>query len=201
MARRIDFYFDFSSPYAYFAALEINVLGKKHDCEVRWHPILLGAVFKTTGAKPLLQMPLKGAYAQHDLERTARMKGLPFCLPASVPFVSLAASRLFYWIAEEQDVALAQSFARNVFKAGYQMGMDISAPVVISDIAVALGVSRDQVEEALTSPVVKTRLREEVTAAEEQGVFGSPFFLVEGEAFWGYDRLQMLDDWLSRGGW
>ncbi|WP_020592298.1 2-hydroxychromene-2-carboxylate isomerase [Kiloniella laminariae] len=201
MDRRIDFYFDFSSPYAYFAALEINGLGKKHDCPVHWHPVLLGAIFKTTGAKPLLQMPLKGAYAQHDLERTARMKGLPFCLPASVPFVSLAASRLYYWITDERDAALAQSFARNVFKAGYQMGMDISAPGVISDIAVALGLSREQVEEALVSPVVKATLRAEVTAAEEQGVFGSPFFLIEGEAFWGYDRMPVLDSWLSRGGW
>ncbi len=200
MSGALDFYFDFSSPYAYFAAMEIDDFGAKHGLTVHWRPILLGAVFKKTGVKPLLQTPLKGEYAQHDLERTARMKRLPFVLPANFPFASLAASRVFYWI-RHQDEDLARSFAKNIFKAGYQMGLDISDPQTIVDLSSALGLDSGRVGPALQSDIVKEELRNEVSLAEQRGVFGSPFFIFEDEQFWGYDRLPTLDAWLTQKGW
>ena len=77
----IDFYFDFSSPYGYLAAHKIDEMAGLYDREVDWKPVLLGVIFKTTGAQPLLDIPIKGVYARRDMERTARMMGLPFTLP------------------------------------------------------------------------------------------------------------------------
>jgi 2-hydroxychromene-2-carboxylate isomerase len=200
MKNVIDFYFDFSSPYAYFASMEIDELAKKHGLSVHWHPILLGAIFKKTGAKPLLQTPLKGDYAHHDLERIARKKRLPFTLPVNFPFAALAACRAFYWIRREDD-NLAISFAKNIFKAGYQMRLDISDPKTVIDLSSALGLDSGRIEPALSSETIKEELRNEVSLAEQRGVFGSPFFIFEDEHFWGHDRMATLDEWLSHKGW
>ena len=85
MANPIDFYFDFSSPYGYFAATKIEALAAKHGRAVTWRPILLGAVFKITGGQPLPTIPLKGSYAAHDLKRSARLFNVPFKLPTKFP--------------------------------------------------------------------------------------------------------------------
>ena len=70
MAAAIDFYFDFTSPYGYLASTAINALAAKYERSVNWHPVLLGAVFKTTGGLPLVAIPLKGPYSERDILRT-----------------------------------------------------------------------------------------------------------------------------------
>ncbi|MBI4741684.1 MAG: DsbA family protein, partial [Betaproteobacteria bacterium] len=72
MSEPLDFTFDFSSPYGYLASEKIDALAGKYGRKVRWHPILLGVVFKATGATPLTQAPLKGEYSLHDFSRSAR---------------------------------------------------------------------------------------------------------------------------------
>ncbi|KKJ76827.1 hypothetical protein WH95_10305 [Kiloniella litopenaei] len=200
MNRVLDFYFDFSSPYAYFAAMDVDKLAERHSLALHWHPILLGAIFKKTGAQPLLSMPLKQDYAQHDLERTARLKKQPFIMPPQMPFMSLAACRAFYWL-KQQDNKLAHSFAKNVFKAGYQMGLDVSNSAVVTDLVVALGFKEDKIQAGLKEQWVKDELRSAVDKAESLGVFGSPYFIYNNEPFWGYDRMPLLDDWITKEGW
>ena len=106
MTAPIDFYFDFSSPYGYLAAEQIDDLAAKHGREVAWRPILLGAVFPQTGSQPLLNIPLKGDYARRDIERSARLLGISFQIPPGFPFMSVAACRAFYWL-HDQDPAKA----------------------------------------------------------------------------------------------
>ena len=72
MADMLEFWFDFSSPYAYFGALDIEALAAKHKRRVLWRPFLLGAAFKTTGMQPLINMPMRGDYARRDWARLAR---------------------------------------------------------------------------------------------------------------------------------
>ena len=68
-ATPIDFYIDFSSPYGYFASQKIEALAAKYDRTVRWHPLLLGVIFKQTGGAPLTEVPLKGEYSKRDFAR------------------------------------------------------------------------------------------------------------------------------------
>src|SRR3972149_6432239 len=98
MANAIDFYFDFSSPYGYLASAKIDELAAKHARTVAGRPILLGAVFKTTGQQPLPTIPMKGSYAKHDLARSARLFGVPFKLPSKFPVAGQAPSRALYWV-------------------------------------------------------------------------------------------------------
>lgn len=200
MASPIDFYFDFSSPYGYFAATRIDVIAAKYGREVAWRPILLGAVFKITGQQPLPAIPLKGSYAMHDLARSARLFGVAFKLPSRFPIAAQVPSRAFYWVGD-RDPALAKELARALYRAYFAENRDISSPEVTAGVAAGLGLERDEVLQALNDPAVKERLRIEVDAAIERGVFGSPYIVIDGEPFWGSDRLDQVEKWLATGGW
>ena len=200
MANPIDFYFDFSSPYGYFASTKIDELAVKYGRTVTWRPILLGAVFKITGQQPLPTIPLKGSYAKHDLLRTARLFKVPFKLPSKFPIAGQAPSRAFYWVGDK-DPALARKLAHALYHAYFAEDRDISNPEVTANVAAKLGVDREQLTQALNDPAVKERLRSEVDAAIERGVFGSPYIVIDGAPFWGSDRLDQVERWLETGGW
>ncbi len=200
MAEAIDFYFDFSSPYGYLAAERIDAIGQKHGRQVIWRPFLIGVVFKATGGEPLLNIPLKGDYARTDLERAARLLGVKFTLPSPFPFMSVAASRAFYWL-DDQDPGLARDFAKAVYRASFTEGRDMSAAAAVVSVAAELGVDGEALSAALQDQAVKDRLRAEVEEAIARGVFGSPFIMVDGEPFWGHDRLDHVDRWIETGGW
>ena len=72
---------------------------------------------------------------------------------------------------------------------------------VVTDIATALSVNKDSLLLAINSNALKDRLKKETKVAVERGVFGSPFFFVDGEPFWGVDRLDDIEQWLGTGGW
>ncbi|MGH6948386.1 MAG: 2-hydroxychromene-2-carboxylate isomerase [Kiloniellales bacterium] len=200
MPAAIEFYFDFSSPYGYLAAQRIDAIAARHDRAVAWKPFLLGAIFKTTGAKPLLEIPLKGSYAARDLQRSARQLGVPFRLPEPFPFAAVAASRAFYW-AWDEDNADARELAKALYHAAFGEGRSIAGAEEVAGIAAGLGYQRHEVAAVLADPRIKDRLREEVAGAEAKGVFGSPYILVDGEPFWGHDRLHEVELWLAQGGW
>jgi 2-hydroxychromene-2-carboxylate isomerase len=200
MKTPIDFYFDFSSPYGYFASARIDEIAARHGRAVTWRPILLGAVFKVTGQQPLPTIPLKGNYAKHDLARSARLLGLPFKLPTKFPIAGTAPSRAFYSVTEKNP-ALAGKLARALFSAYFADDRDISAPEVTTDVAAKLGFNKEGIAQALNDAAVKDRLRREVDAAIGLGVFGSPYIVIDGEPFWGADRLDQVEKWLATGGW
>ena len=200
MINPIDFYFDFSSPYGYFASAKIEALAAKYGRSAVWRPILLGAVFKITGQQPLPTIPLKGSYASHDLARSARLFGVPYKMPEKFPVSGTAPSRAFYWVSD-RDPALAKQLAQALYHAYFAEGRDISSPEITANVAARLGLEKDQVLQALNDPAVKERLKTEVDAAIERGVFGSPFFIIDKEPFWGSDRLDQVERWLATGGW
>lgn len=200
MAAPIEFYFDFSSPYGYLGAQQIDEIGAKHGREVAWKPFLIGAVFKTTRSEPLLGIPMKGDYARIDLPRAARRLGVPFILPSPFPFMSVAACRAYYWLSD-RDPAKAKELAKAIYRASFGEGQDMSGAQAVVEVAAGLGVDSGELSAALQDQAVKDRLRREVDAGIEKGVFGSPFILVDGEPFWGHDRLDTVDKWLETGGW
>ena len=200
MAQPIDFYFDFSSPYGYFAAHKIDALAGRHGREVTWHPILLGAVFKSSGQQPLTTIPLKGDYAKRDFERSARFLDVPFALPSKFPVSTVAPARAFYSLAD-RDPPAAKRLALALYEAYFAQDRDISSPEVTIDVATKLGLDKEELAHALNDAAVKDRLRREVDDAIGRGVFGSPYIVVDGEPFWGSDRLDQVDRWLETGGW
>ncbi len=196
----IDFYFEFSSPYGYFASLRIDDIAAKHGRKTVWRPFLLGVVFKITGHSPLTDQPLRGDYARLDFDRSARLQKTPFMMPEEFPVLSIAAARAFYWF-EERDPAQAKQLAQALYFRIFGEGVNISAPEAVIAVAETLGVDGAELAAGLQDPAVKERLKAETQAAIDRGVFGSPFVIVDGEPFWGADRLDQVDAWLESGGW
>lgn len=199
MTQAIDFYFDFSSPYGYFASMRIEALAARHDRKVQWHPLLLGAIFKTTGAQPLPMVPLKGEYAFHDFERSARFHGIEYRRPAKFPLPTQLAARAMLWVRQTHGEGRAVEFAKAMYRAYFVEGRDISDTEVIAGVASALGLDAAALIDGANDASMKERLKTDIESAMARGVFGSPFVFVDGEAFWGIDRFDQIEALLKNG--
>ncbi len=200
MTDSIKFYFDFSSPYSYFAAHKIEATVAPFGREVAWRPFMLGKAFGLTGGKPLTETPMKGDYCKHDWERLARFMEVPWVFPDPFPIATQAAARAFYWL-DDQDTALAKKFALAAFESYFGRGENISSPNKVAEIAATLGVDGEQLLAAVADEAIKQRLKDETQSAIDAGVFGAPYFIVDGEGIWGADRMWMIKRWLKSGGW
>ena len=199
-AEPIDYYFEFSSPYGYIASHLVDAMGTRLGREIRWRPFLLGPVFKATGSAPLVEIPMKGEYSRRDFVRSARFHGVTLNMPTKFPIGTVAGVRAFYWI-EDRDPKKARAFARTLYDEYFVANRDIGAPETVIEVAGTVGVDKAALQAALGDSAVKERAKAEVDGAMAKGVFGSPFFIVDGEPFWGCDRIPMLEDWVKRGGW
>ena len=195
----LDFYFDFSSPYGYLAAEKIDALAAAHGRSVLWHPILLGVTFKATGLAPLPAIPLKGEYSLRDIARSARFLGVPYRKPTVFPIPTQHAARAFLWL-NDRDPQQARAFGLAAYRAYFTEDVNISDLAAVLEIAAAQGVDRDALSAVLAGAEIKARLVAEVELAMARGVFGSPFIIVDGEPFWGADRLPQIEKWLETGG-
>jgi len=198
-AAHIDFWFDFSSPYAYIAASWVDALAAAHHRTVRRHAILLGALFQHDGLKPPVAYPLKGAYSLRDFARTARFHGLAYTPPPVFPMATHNAARVFWWQQHTQGDAAAARWAQHVFRAAFARGLAVHETPVLKTLAAEAGLNADEAEAACTNPTWKDRLRQANEEAVAAGVFGAPFFRIDGEPFWGNDREPQLRRWLAQG--
>jgi 2-hydroxychromene-2-carboxylate isomerase len=199
MAAPIDFYFDFSSPYGYLASHKIDALAAKHGREATWRPFLLGVAFKATGVQPLPTIPIKGEYAKHDFLRSARFHGVPYRHPVTFPIASVAPTRAFYWL-DAQDPKRAKELARALYAAYFLEDVDISNADNVVAVAAKLGLAADAVRAGISDQAIKDRTKAAVDRALAAGAFGSPYIVVDGEPFWGVDRLDQIEKWLATGG-
>lgn len=202
MAAPLAFYFDFISPYGYFASLRIEELAARHGRAVDWRPMLLGvAVLKVMGLKPLLETPLKGDYIRRDVLRHARRHGVRLGRDLNASAGNpLPPARAFYWVKQHHP-PLAAPMAHALYHALWAQGRDLSTPEAVAAIALPAGLHASEVIEGAASDEAAALLRNAVAASIREGVFGSPTIVVDGEPFWGADRLAEVDEWLTVGGW
>ena len=199
MSNPIEFFFDLSSPYGYFASTQIEALATKHGREVVWRPYLMGAALKLMNQPPNVEIPLKGDYARRDFDRTARWFGVPFRTPDPFPVATVAAARAFYWV-DAQDPKRAKEFAMALYKAYFVEGINISDAENVVGVGATMGLDAEALRAGMAAPAVKERLKAVTDEAVRRNIFGSPFIVVDGEPFWGTDRLPQVERWLANGG-
>lgn len=200
--RPIDFYFDFSSPYSYIASEWIEALAARHGRTVNWKAILLGATFQAAELRTPVAHPIKREYSLIDFERSARFAGVPLVMPTRFPIPTQNAARVYWWLHDQQAVnasATASAWARHGLRAYFARGVDLSDAQRLRELAVEFGLDAQQAEAVWNDPHWKLRLREVTGAAIAAGVFGAPFFVVDGEPFWGNDRRTQIERWLESG--
>lgn len=202
MPAPIRFHFDFISPYGYFASLRIEELAARHGRTVDWRPMLLGvSVLRVMGLKPLLDTPLKGSYIRHDVRRHARRHGLQLGrdLDAS-PGNPLSPARALCWVRRHHP-ELQSRVVHALYHAYWAQGRNLSTPEAVAQVLQPLGLDPAVVAEGAASAEAAALLRNTVGASIEAGIFGSPTIVIDGEPFWGADRLADVDEWLRVGGW
>jgi 2-hydroxychromene-2-carboxylate isomerase len=198
----LHFYFDFISPYGYFASLRIEELAARHGRKVEWHAMLLGvSVLKVMGLKPLMETPLKSDYMRRDVLRYIRRHNLTVRRDVDAPmFGPLPAARAFHWVKHHQP-ELAPPLAHALFHAAWADGRDLATAADVAAVALPAGLDAQALRAAIDGSEASALLRRAVDASLKAGIFGSPTVVVDGEPFWGVDRLPDVDEWLARGGW
>ncbi len=193
----IEFWFDLSSPYAYFASLRIDDIAAGHGRSVIWRPFLLGLMFRVTGNAPLTEQPLKGDYARRDWERLARMDGVPFVMRPDFPLRTQVPARMILATRETSGESSAGDLAKALLASLFADGLDISDPAIAAHVGARVGLDPAELTDAAGDDAWRSALRRQCDEAGSRGIFGSPWIVVDGEPFWGADRLPMVERWLS----
>lgn len=198
---KLQFWYDFSSPFAYLASTQVEALAERTGAALVWEPMLLGAVFKQVGTPdvPLAGMPeAKRLYMAKELHYWASLWDVPFRFASRFPMRTVTALRLAL-LADDAIAPLSHA----LYRALWVDDRDISDPAVLADLCASEGLDGAALLERTQAPETKQRLISSTTRAIDQGVFGAPTFVVHQEAgpllFWGQDRLPMVERALT--GW
>ncbi len=198
----LQFFFDFSSPFAYLASTQVEALAQRTGATLRYRPFLLGALFKAVGTPdvPLFAMPeAKRRHAGLDMYRWADHLGVPLRFPTRFPMNTVKALRMVLQLPDEQKAALIAP----IYKAYWAEDRDIADDAELSAIASEAGLDGAALVAGTKEEPVKARLKAATEEAVRLGLFGAPSFLVGDLLFWGQDRLvfveKALQGWRPRG--
>lgn len=197
----IAFYFDPISPFGYLGSVQIERVAAQLNRTVDWRPVLIGVtILKVMGLKPLRETPLKGDYLRHDALRLADYFNIPFRYHGLNGINSVAALRAFVQL-KERDAAQAKSFAQRIYDRLWVRGLDITSPEAVAEEAAMLGLDGDALKRDIATERAKNALKQQVDAAIGAGVFGTPYYIADGEAIWGVDRMWMVEHWIKHHSW
>lgn len=193
---KLEFWFEFASTYSYPAAHAVEAAAKARGVEVAWRSFLLGPIFGAQGwnDSPFNIYPAKGVYMWRDLARLCGAQGLPLKKPSQFPRGSLLAARIVCRFADEPWIG---EFVRRVYTANFVRDLDISSPFVIGEILSQVGQTAAEIMKAAQAQETKDAFRAQNEKAVALGLIGAPSYVVDGEIFWGGDRLDAALDWAT----
>jgi 2-hydroxychromene-2-carboxylate isomerase len=195
--RRLQFWFEFASTYSYVAASRLERIAGAAGVAVEWRPFLLGPIFQAQGwnDSPFNLYPVKGRYMWRDMERLCAAEDIGLRRPSQFPRSGLLAARV---ASLEEAAPWRAEFTRRIFAANFADDRDISDSAVVGSVVESLGMPAARILESAQSRENKERLRRQTEEAVRLGIFGAPTFTVDGELFWGNDRLEQAIAWCSR---
>jgi 2-hydroxychromene-2-carboxylate isomerase len=199
MPRNIDYYFSLVSPWAYIGHAPFMDIVQRHGVEVNFKPVFLGRVFSETGGLPLSQRhPARQRYRLVELQRWREKRGLSFNIqPKHWPFDVNLADR--YVIAATTTGKSPDAFLRRVFSGIWEEERNLADPLVLMELAEQAGLDSSSLMDIATGSTTEAIYALNLENAVANDVFGSPAYVLDGEVFWGQDRLDLLDDALSTG--
>ena len=196
MARRIEFHFDFPSPYSYLAHTQLPLLAERHGAVIDYRPFRILPLMKKVGNTPTtVECANKSKYAGADLQRWARRYGVPVRRgpnPRGTDFAALDRAALL-----AIDAGRGQDYVTAVFRGVWGDGLDLSHRAVVTRMLDAAGFDGAELLRRAAAPEVAQRLDAATDAAAERGIFGSPTFFVGEQMFFGNDRLDFVAEALA----
>jgi 2-hydroxychromene-2-carboxylate isomerase len=194
LMKHVDFYFDFVSPYPWLASHQLGELRESTAVKFCFVPVLFAALLDHNSNMGPAEIPAKRRYTLQDTQRWAVHLGLKFKSPPAHPFNPLKPLRVTSVI---DDDGLREALAVKLFDAAWSEGRDINSDSVIDEVAGSIGLSGQELLGKAHTVEIKERLRLQTERAIQAGVFGVPSFVVNGEIFWGNDRLLFLKEYLQ----
>jgi len=188
----VDFFFSYFSTYTYLSVMRIEKLSAAAGVSVRWRPFHLRTITTEQNNRPFAGKPVKMKYMWRDLERRAAQHGIEFNGIPPYPVDADLAHRVGTVAAME---GWCPEFSRAVFRQWFLEHKPPGDPERLSELVGSLGKNAQLVMSRAQSDEVRDRLASETDAARSLGIFGAPTFAVDGEIFWGDDRLEIALDW------
>jgi 2-hydroxychromene-2-carboxylate isomerase len=193
----IRFHFDFVSPYSYLAWTQIHVVAERHGREVVPVPVLFAALLDQHGTKGPAEVAAKRRYLMFDLARKARMLGVPIGPPRSHPFNPLLLLRT---ASVPMDASARRRLIDRLYGAVWSgEAREVEDRATVVALASECGLDGEAVVAAAESPEGKARVRTQTARLVEEGAFGVPWMICDGEPFWGVDSLRELEAFLEGG--
>ncbi len=192
MAARLEFFFDYGSPYSYLADTQLPALAARTGAELLYRPMLLGGVFKATGNRSPALEPVenKRRYGTLELRRWVAHYGVPF---RGNPFFPIDTLRLMRTAVAAQRERVFERLHRVVFPAFWAQERNLGDPDVLREVLEGAGLDAKRLAARAEDPEIKAELRATTEEAVARGAFGAPSFYVGDQLFFGNDRLPFVE--------
>lgn len=194
-APTIDFYFDFLSPFAYLARHRLSEIAQEHGARIAWHPVDLSALKAAAGntGPGNRDMPVKLAYFKQDLARWAALYGVPLSWVGNYASRRMNIGALF-----ARQYGREADYVRAAYHSGWGEGARLDDEAVLRAVALAAGLDANGLIAWTVSAEGDAAYEAETREAIARGVFGVPTMRLDGDMWWGNDRLFMLADTLRQ---
>ncbi|MBT3798806.1 MAG: 2-hydroxychromene-2-carboxylate isomerase [Porticoccaceae bacterium] len=191
MTKTVEFYFDVGSPTAYLAHKRLQQLKQQYDCIIDYNPVLLGGLFKASGNSSPVMVPAKGRYMMvDDLPRFAKLYDVPLNNNPHFPINTL---NLMRGAVALLDGEYFETYIDAVFNAIWVDSKNMANIETVSEVLSSAGLNPQAILTSTQSPDVKETLITNTGKAVERGLFGAPTMFMDGEMFFGQDRLQFVE--------
>ena len=190
MTNKIDFYFDFISPYSYLAHIRLKSLNKDNQLNINYKPILLGGLHKLGGITAPAFNERKMKNMKNDCELIAQKNNIEFKWNDKFPINSLYLMRGYLFIHDD----LKKKYLNFCFNAYWKESMDILDEKIINKILTEIGIDKENFLNGINNLEIKDRLKKFTNEAFDNDIFGAPTFVVNKKIFWGQDRLDYALD-------
>ncbi len=195
MPKQVEFFYDFTSPTAYLAWARLPAIAQRTGATIIYRPMFLGGVMQTTGNRPPGTLPQKARWMAADLQRWAKRFNTPYNLNPHFPMMTLMVQRAAQEWVNRPDF---DKYLAAIFNAAWRDSKNIADKVALAEILTTAGFSPDEFFAAAENPVNKEKLKATTDEAVERGVFGAPTFFVGDEMHFGQDRLDFVEEALTR---
>jgi 2-hydroxychromene-2-carboxylate isomerase len=194
MGKKLEFFYDCSSPWTYLAFTKIEEVAARHKADLIWRPILVGGVFNAVNPSvyETRERPVKpkARYYAKDLQDWAHFYGIKIGQPTVFPVNSVKAMRGAFVAQEHGRIS---PYSRRVFESYWGANRDISQDEVLRDIVRTVELDEKEYFVKIAAPEYKERLKANTEELINRGGFGSPTIFVEGDMFFGNDRLVLVE--------
>jgi 2-hydroxychromene-2-carboxylate isomerase len=191
MPRRLEFFFDYTSPFSYLANSQLPALARRTGAELVYRPMFLGGVMQATGNQPPGTLPARSKSMAQDIRRWVRRYGIEFSGNPHFPMQTLPALRA---ALAAQDAGVFPAYHEALFRAAWGQSKNLGDLAVLRDVIAKAGLDPGPLLAAAATEPLKERLKANTAEAVARGAFGAPTFFVGDEMFFGNDRLDFVEE-------